>query len=99
VEEFVFDDLDLIFDAEDKSNENHSSLFIVVSGKVELYYKDDIDHPFKTIGPNECFGMLEFVLKIPRLYSAVSTMFTQIIVIKRDQFISLIRENRIGLDY
>ena len=73
-----------------------SAIFFINKGAVELFLSRNdqtMPHNLRKLGPGECFGELGFFTGQPREASARSLEFISVFMIKRHDFMEIIREN------
>lgn len=82
---------DIIFNQSELKEEN---LYIIKDGKVELFIQNDQrTTSLKVLKKGEYFGEISFFSEIPRLSSAKSLSFSSLFVIRKEDFINIIKEN------
>jgi len=86
----LFPDDKVFFENED----DDSSVYFVIKGKVELYSKPgNIEIPIKELGSGNHFGEVSFFTGRPRGFSVRSKDFTTLFSISRSDFIHVIETN------
>lgn len=74
---------------------NDENLYIVKDGKVEIFMENSQgkDISLNTLKHGDHFGEISFFTGCPRKFSAKSLTFSSLFVLKKDLFLSIIKEN------
>lgn len=90
--EINFTPEDIIYREKEMSDEN---LYIVHDGEIELFFEtpNGKNIPLKVLKKGEYFGEVAFFTGVPRVTSAKSLSFSSLFVIKKENFIKVVKEN------
>ena len=92
MKEINFTPEDIIYHEKETSDEN---LYIVHDGEIELFFEtpNGKNIPMKVLTKGEYFGEVAFFTGVPRITSAKSISFSSLFVIKKENFIKVVKEN------
>ena len=92
MKEINFTPEDIIYHEKETTDEN---LYIVHDGEIELFFEtpNGKNIPLKVLKKGEYFGEVAFFTGVPRVTSAKSISFSSLFVIKKENFIKVVKEN------